>query len=153
MEDHHRFYLVDWKSICRPLGCGGLGVRFIRDHNRVLLVKWLWRFRVEKESLWHEVVVARFGEISCWEAKEVRVWHGCGIWKSIQKVQDSFWNFIWFNLGSDREICFGEDRWIREFPLKVSFQNLYSLAVDLKGRVVDSFNEAGNICRSCFIEI
>lgn len=66
--DHHRYHLVDWNSICRSLGCGGLGVRSIREHNRVLLVKWLWRFGVEQESLWRRVVVARFGEYSCWEA-------------------------------------------------------------------------------------
>lgn len=49
--DLHRYHLVDCKSICRPLGCGGLSIRSIRDHSRVMLAKWLWRFDMEKESM------------------------------------------------------------------------------------------------------
>lgn len=33
------------------------------------------------------MVVARFGELSVLEAKEMHVRHGYGIWKSIQKVK------------------------------------------------------------------
>lgn len=58
-------------TICSPLHCGGLGLRLIWHHNRALLAKWLWKFGVERESLWHSVVVARFGELSYWEAKVV----------------------------------------------------------------------------------
>lgn len=58
-------------------------------------------------------------------------------------------NFIHFNLGSSREIHFGEDRWIGKVPLKVSFINLYSLAVNPKRRVVDFFDEVGNIWNPC----
>lgn len=49
--DHHRYHLVAWKSICRPLGCGGLGLRSIKDHNRVILATWFWRYGMAKESL------------------------------------------------------------------------------------------------------
>lgn len=77
--DHHRYHLVDWNSICRPVSCGGLGLRSIRDHNRVMLAKWLWRYGMEKENLWRVVVAARFGEVSLWATKEVRVRHGCGL--------------------------------------------------------------------------
>lgn len=55
----------------------------LKDHNRVLLAKWLWRFGVKQESLLRRVVVTRFGETSCWKAREVGVRHSCGLWKSI----------------------------------------------------------------------
>lgn len=55
LEDHHRFHLEDWKFICKPLGCGDLGIRSIKDHNRVLLAKWLWRFGIENESFCRRV--------------------------------------------------------------------------------------------------
>lgn len=90
-------------------------------------------------------MVARFGENSCWEAKEVRVRHDCSFWKSIQKMRESFWKFIRFNLGLGREIPFWEDMWIGEVPLKTTFKNIYSLAVEPKGRVVDSYDVNGNI--------
>lgn len=149
LEDHQRFHLVDWKSICRPLGYGGLGIRSIKDHNMVLLAKWLWRFGMENESFWRRMVVARFGEVSCWEAKEVRGRHGRGLWKSIQSVRECFWKFIRYKLGSGREISFWEDKWIGEVPLKVLFRNLFSLAVDPRGKVVDHYDEVGNIWNPC----
>lgn len=77
VEDHHRDHLVDRKSVCAPMDCG-LGVRSIMSHNRVLLVKWLWRFGFGRDSLWRKVV-ARFGEKSRWESNEVQLRHGCGL--------------------------------------------------------------------------
>lgn len=40
IENHHRYHLVDWKTIYRPLRCGDLGIRSVREHNRVMLAKW-----------------------------------------------------------------------------------------------------------------
>lgn len=40
MKNQHRYHLVEWKTICKPLGCGGLGVRSIREHNKVMLANW-----------------------------------------------------------------------------------------------------------------
>lgn len=60
-------------------------------------------------------------------------------------MRDCFWKYICFNLGLGREISFREDKWIGEVPLKVLFRNLFTLAVDPKGKVVDYFDEAGNI--------
>lgn len=40
--------------------------------------------------MWHRVVAARFGMIPRLESKEVRVRHGCGLWKSIHKLRDRF---------------------------------------------------------------
>lgn len=144
-EEHHRYHLVDWKLICRSLREGGLGMRSIKDHNRALLAKWLWRFGNERDILWRRVVVARFGLASIWKARWVRVRHGCGIWKSIQKLREVFWNCIRFNLGLGKNICFWEDSWVGEFPWKDSFRSLFSLTIDPKEFVTNAFDDGGNV--------
>lgn len=52
---------MDRNTICRSLSCGDLDLRSIRDLNKALLAKWLWRFGIERDSLWCHVVVDRFG--------------------------------------------------------------------------------------------
>lgn len=81
---------------------------------------------------------------SVWESNEVRFRHGCGIWKSIQRVHNVFWKHIQFKLGSGREIRFWEGRRMEEVPFRKSFRCLYSLAIDPKGSVVDLYDLLGN---------
>lgn len=42
VEEHGRYHLVDWDSVCRSLEMGGLGIRKIKYDNQVLCGKWLW---------------------------------------------------------------------------------------------------------------
>lgn len=44
-----------------PKEVGGQGVRKIRETNKVLLSKWLWRFWNEEGNLWHRVIVEKYG--------------------------------------------------------------------------------------------
>lgn len=37
--EHHRYHLVDWNTCCKPMSKGGLGIRRIQMHNKVLLAK------------------------------------------------------------------------------------------------------------------
>lgn len=53
--------LVAWNDICKPKKLGGLGITQIQDANKALLQKWLWRFRKERESLWRQVIVCKYG--------------------------------------------------------------------------------------------
>lgn len=108
-EDSHRYYLVDWKSICKPKVVRGLRLRSIMDYNKALLVKWLWRFGIDNDSLWHRVVIVRFGLASVWETRRVRCRHGYGLWKSIMRLREAFWNLVSFKVGSGSDICFWAD--------------------------------------------
>lgn len=146
LEEHHRYHLVDWNFICKPLCEGGLGLRSIRDHNRDLLAKWLWRFgKKERDSLWHWVVVAKFGLDSVWDSRRVQLRHGCGIWKLIQSLIWVFWNHARFKMGSGNNIRFWPDRLIRDIHFKDSFRSLFNLAINPKESVVGSFDVGGNI--------
>lgn len=60
-------------------------------------------------------------------------------------MREVFWNHICFKMGLGNDIRFWEDRWIGEIPLKVSFRSLFTLTIDHRERVVDSFDVGENI--------
>lgn len=43
---------ISWKTICKPLECGGLGLQNIQSWNKALLCKLLWNIHKKKKSLW-----------------------------------------------------------------------------------------------------
>ncbi len=51
LGDGFKHHLVGWKTVCRPLNHGGLGVRRVAGINRALLGKWMWRFGIEESHL------------------------------------------------------------------------------------------------------
>ena len=68
--------------MCTLIANGGLGIRKLTTFNKVLLGKWLWRFRVEGTWVWRRVVTLKFGEEwGGWTFKLVRGVHGCSLWK------------------------------------------------------------------------
>ncbi|KAF5179497.1 hypothetical protein FRX31_030916 [Thalictrum thalictroides] len=46
-------------SFCTPKSHGGLGLRRIRVMNAALLIKWVWRFRKDNDSLWKQNMVMK----------------------------------------------------------------------------------------------
>lgn len=54
--------LVKWSWTALPIQQGGLGVGSLDKRNTALLMKWLWRFATEKNSLWRKVIAAIYGE-------------------------------------------------------------------------------------------
>lgn len=111
----------------------GLGIRDIRLHNFALLGKWLWRFGMERNSLWMKVIVAKYGSTSVWDPKDVRGSHGTDIWKSILKVKKRFRESIRFSLGAGEDIQFWEDAWCGPSALKVDFNSIFSIAIVQSG--------------------
>ncbi|KAE8721063.1 hypothetical protein F3Y22_tig00017366pilonHSYRG00007 [Hibiscus syriacus] len=51
---------LKWENICGPKSHGGLGFDDVKNKNRALLNKWIWRFGEENDSLWKKVIVAKY---------------------------------------------------------------------------------------------
>jgi len=59
--DEAKFHLVKWATICSPISLGGLGIKKVILFNAALLGKWLWRFGIENDALWRQVIKVKYG--------------------------------------------------------------------------------------------
>ena len=83
-----KFHLVDWASVCKPKLEGGLGIRPLREMNRALLGKWLWRLGNESEGLWRDILLAKYGgSRDGWDFHHAS-YRSSNIWKGITSVQE-----------------------------------------------------------------
>ena len=48
--------------VCEDKEKGGLGIRKLTLLIKALLGKWIWRFACDKEALWKQVLVAKYGQ-------------------------------------------------------------------------------------------
>ena len=82
-------------------GLWGLGIQKLTTFNQSLLGKWLWRFGLEENKLWRQVVTVKYGEEwGGWLSKPVLGTHGCEFWRSIRMKGGHFLRSIWFVVGS-----------------------------------------------------
>ena len=65
-------HLIKWEAICEDKSKGGLGLRKLVLLNKALLGKWIWRFAYDKDNLWKQVIIAKYGQArrSWLESKE-----------------------------------------------------------------------------------
>ncbi|XP_058775530.1 uncharacterized protein LOC131649789 [Vicia villosa] len=63
-EDRRRIHWIRWNSICQPLERGGLGLKWIDEFNVALLTKWKWRILMGEDSLWVNILKARYGNLN-----------------------------------------------------------------------------------------
>ena len=63
LGDDPKIHFVKWASVCAPISSGGLGIRKLSLLNEALLGKWLWRFGIEKDALWRQVIESKYGSL------------------------------------------------------------------------------------------
>ena len=123
------FHLVSWDHICTPFPNGGLAIRNLRSFNETLLGKWLWRFGVERDALWRQVVTAKYGSLEGgWVSKVPTRAYGVGLWKYIRRGWDKFSRLLKFEVGDGSRIRFWDDVWCMAGTLKDAFPDLYCIA-------------------------
>ena len=56
-----KLHLVNWDTVCLSKEKGGLGIRNLSKFNKALLGKWSWRFVMEDNSMWRNVINLKYG--------------------------------------------------------------------------------------------
>ena len=66
-------HLVSWEVAGCTVNQEGLEIDNLRIRNRALLAKWLWRFSLETDSLWHGIIVSKHDALPFeWSLKGVK---------------------------------------------------------------------------------
>ncbi|GKV43653.1 hypothetical protein SLEP1_g50917 [Rubroshorea leprosula] len=135
-ENSRKTTWVKWETICNRKLEGGLGVKDLQKFNLALLGKWRWRFLLEKEALWKQVLEAKYtiDKSEMWEANK---WDrlGSAWWRDLWKIEYAvdgkrgwFKEGVGKKVGEGKETLFWHEIWVGDKQLKEKFNRLFSLS-------------------------
>jgi hypothetical protein len=129
MGEDRKFHLVNWNQVCQPINLGGLEIRNLRVFNKALLGKWLWCFGNEREALWRQVIVAKYGSLQGgWSSGKVVGPNGVSLWKNIREEWTTVSSFLSFKIGDGSMVSFWTDKWCGTTSLKEAYLDLFHIS-------------------------
>ncbi|CAL1402748.1 unnamed protein product [Linum trigynum] len=60
MGEDKKFHLVSWDKCKLPKQLGGLGITDLGIRNQALLIKWWWRYALERNVWWRQLIAQNF---------------------------------------------------------------------------------------------
>ncbi|WMV26836.1 hypothetical protein MTR67_020221 [Solanum verrucosum] len=125
----HKFHLVKWNEVLVSKKEGGLRARNLKIQNHSLLMKWLWRFASQEQSLWKDTIKARYGMETRWISNIATQPYGTGVWRTIRNLLPKLINKCTIKIGDGGKTLFWEEVWAGQASLKASFPDLFSLSL------------------------
>ena len=136
LDDKRKIHWIDWRTVCLSKCKGGLGIGNIRAINQALLAKWVWRFSLETNAFWKQVLCAKYGL----NQRDLSL--NVSSSNSFSPFMNSLWRLLYnsgdfshiiqsgfrFSLGNGEHINFWTDVWVGECSLKEVFQRIFALA-------------------------
>ncbi|XP_019200239.1 PREDICTED: uncharacterized protein LOC109193862 [Ipomoea nil] len=84
-SETRRTSLVNWETVKKRKGDGGLGIRSLQDVNMAFVAKLCWRMRVEHDSMWTRVLSTKYDTVGGRRQTEVYS-TASNAWQGIQGV-------------------------------------------------------------------
>ncbi|RVX22279.1 hypothetical protein CK203_001562 [Vitis vinifera] len=80
--------------------------------NKALLCKWSWRFAIEREAFWNQVIKGKYGEEQGgWSSKEARGGYGMGCGKLLGRNGEVVRSRLFFVVGNGQRDAWVKDVW------------------------------------------
>ncbi|KAE8668934.1 putative S-adenosyl-L-methionine-dependent methyltransferases superfamily protein [Hibiscus syriacus] len=138
-----KIHWVSWSDVCKPKIEGGLGVPNLNVVNRALLEKWAWRFAIEREAVWREMLCIKYKlEPSLMQFDSKVSPKFSWMWRDMlsnhykaDSLGCSIRGKYSYKIGNERNIRFWQDNWAMDHPLMVLFPRIFSIAVNKAGRL------------------
>nr|GEZ26276.1 RNA-directed DNA polymerase, eukaryota, reverse transcriptase zinc-binding domain protein [Tanacetum cinerariifolium] len=128
----HKASWVKWNNILTDKKRGGLGVSSLFGLNRGLMIKWVWKFLTQKDSLWTKFIAAIHGVDGKVHSK--RETPGTSCWlsilnevRSLQRTGMNVFDFLTHKLGNGKSTKFWLDHWYMDGFLKNIFPRMFAL--------------------------
>lgn len=83
-NEGRKMHFLKWEWFNLPKEKGGTGLRSLTDLNQALVAKVAWRFLHDQDSLWSQLLQAKYlRDISFWKqrSRESAVPHGLRYWR------------------------------------------------------------------------
>lgn len=107
---------VAWKEVCSLKSEGGLGIRELKEVNKVYGLKLIWRM-LAGDSLWGKWIKDNLLKgRSFWELNS-KMQNGSWMWHKMLKLRPEAKRFYQKELGNGRNISFWFDSWSKRGPI------------------------------------
>ncbi|KAL4557832.1 hypothetical protein LXL04_036026 [Taraxacum kok-saghyz] len=136
---------ISWDKVCASKEKGGLGVGSFYALNRVLLFKWVWRFKSQPGAFWVTVVKAIHGSEDHIGSPRASVWRD--ILRSRVDLVNKWIDLKQFCnklIGDGVNTRFWKEVWLGNYMLHTAFPRLFALEEDKDVSVTAKFMQPWN---------
>lgn len=125
-----------------PKSLGGLNIGNLKRKNLGLLFRWFWRLANGTNSLWYNVIKAKYGYGLTFSLLDISTPNRGGLWRAIcgailqhPVAKITALTNIRTKFGGGENTLFWHDLWVRDKPLKWACPRLFLLSPSLDAMV------------------
>lgn len=102
---------VNWLEVCHPKKEGGLGLQYLKEANKIICLKLIWRILYAKDSIWvHWISNTILKQKTFWEIKAAST-TGSWMWEMLLKYRDTAKLFYKVQIQNGNSSSFWFDKW------------------------------------------
>nr|KAJ0222802.1 hypothetical protein LSAT_V11C200073610 [Lactuca sativa] len=140
-----------WEKVLATKSNGGLGVGSIKALNIGLLVKWWWRLKNDRHSLWAHVI-SGIHNLANKPFEYLSNQSSVGVWNNIGRIKNALlehgldvhdiFNVV---IESGKQTLFWYDSWLGSGNLKAKYPSLFELESKKRCKVSDKIEDSNHV--------
>ncbi|KAJ4843273.1 hypothetical protein Tsubulata_009883 [Turnera subulata] len=110
-DDGRKVHLINWKTVCQPRGCGGVGLKKMGAMNQAFLMKLCWNLFHHRDKFWARILYHKYGVSFGLIPTLPHKRSASFLWRAISEVWPRFLNGVLWRIGNGTGISFWFDKW------------------------------------------